>query len=410
MGTLVGHVAPGFGFFIIGLWHLLNHIKNHAISPKSYKSLPWFPTSKIRYLELFLIMAGSSMSIAMELFIGPDRHQPLDPDGTIPSNHLHNFEHSNISITFFMYAAFSILLDKLAPPANYGLTFMLGAIAFGQQLLLFHLHSADHMGVEGQYHWLLQIAIFSSLVTTLLGINYPKSFLNSFARSISIMFQGVWLMVMGFMLWTPEFIPKGCFMNLEEDHQVVRCQGEEALGRAKSLVNIQFSWYVVGMTTFSVSLYLIMIKLYPQKVEYRALSKFEELEEEIEEDVEAQKKGKSEEPKSTFLQMGKSFAPMDMESLSPIIKAKQAPQRRSIHQNYYLKYKNMEHHQEAGSNGRRCRKSNECVEKDDERRRMARQEDVNKMADEFINNFRKQLKFEREESLKRYHQMPAKGT
>ncbi|CAI9778601.1 unnamed protein product [Fraxinus pennsylvanica] len=311
MGSLVGHVAPGFGFFIIGLWHLLNNIKNHAISPTSFTSLIWFPTSKIRYLELFLIMGGCTMSIAMELFIGPDRHQPLDPDGTIPSNHLHNFEHSNISMALFMYAAFSILLDKLTPPAQYGLTSMLGAIAFGQELLLFHFHSTDHMGIEGQYHWLLQIVIFTSLATTLLGIKYPKSFLNSFARSISIMFQGVWLMVMGFMLWTPEFIPKGCFLNLENGHQVARCHGDEALQRAKSLVNIEFSWYVMGVTIFSVSLYLIMIKLYQDKVEYQSITKLEEQEEEDEDDVEA--KGKFDQPKSSFLPMGKSFAPLDME-------------------------------------------------------------------------------------------------
>lgn len=299
MGTLIGHVAPGFGFFIIGLWHLFNHIKLHALHPQNYTSSPWFPTSRIKYLEPYLIMFGSSLSISMELFIGPERHQPLDPDGTIPSNHLHNFEHSNISLTFFIYALFSILLDKFAPPARYGLTNILGAVAFGQQLLLFHLHSADHMGVEGQYHWLLQIAIFTSLVTTLLGINYPKSFLNSFVRSSSIMFQGAWLIGMGFMLWTPSLIPKGCFINMEEGHQVVRCHGEEALERAKSLVNIQFSWYVVGVTISVMTLYLVMIKLYPEKVEYQSLY-------EDDEDVEAQKKANHDQPKS-FLQHGKPY-------------------------------------------------------------------------------------------------------
>ncbi|KAH6784951.1 proteinase inhibitor I4 [Perilla frutescens var. hirtella] len=317
MGTLVGHVAPGFGFFIIGLWHLFNHIKLHAINPKNYTSSPWFSTSRIKYLELYLIMFGSSMSISMELFIGPDRHQPLDSDGTIPSNHLHNFEHSNISLTFFIYAFFSILLDKLAPPAQYGLTNLLGAAAFGQQLLLFHLHSADHMGVEGQYHWLLQIAIFTSLVTTLLGINYPKSFLNSFVRSVAILFQGVWLMAMGFMLWTPTLIPKGCFMNLEEGHKVVRCHGEESLERAKSLVNIQFSWYVVGVTIFSMTLYLAMVKLYSEKVEYHSLSKFalHDDDDDDADDVEAQKKAnnsKVDQPRS-FLQIGRPFSPMDIE-------------------------------------------------------------------------------------------------
>ncbi|XP_051113511.1 uncharacterized protein LOC127239418 [Andrographis paniculata] len=323
MGTLVGHVAPGFGFFIIGLWHLINHIKLHATHPKLYTCSPWFPTSRIKYLELYLIMAASAMSISMELFIGPDRHQPLDPDGTIPSNHLHNFEHSNISLTFFVYAFFSIVLDKLDSPARYGLTNLLGAVAFGQQLLLFHLHSADHMGVEGQYHWLLQIAIFISLLTTLMAISHPKSFLNGFVRSVSILFQGVWFMLMGFMLWTPSLIPKGCFMNLEEGHKVVRCHGEEALDRAKSLVNIEFSWYVVGVVIFSMTLYLIVVKFYGDGVEYQSISRFvlrddDYSNDENDDDMEAQKKGnvgnniKGGSAKS-FLQIGKPMNSMDVE-------------------------------------------------------------------------------------------------
>lgn len=316
MGTLVGHVAPGFGFFVIGLWHLLNNIKIHAHHPKSFQSLPWFPYSRFRYFELFLIIGGCFASISMELFIGPEKHQPLDSDFTIPSNHLHNFEHSNISLSFLVYAIFAIILDKIQPPAQYGLTLMLGAIAFGQQFLLFHLHSADHMGVEGQYHWLLQIVIFISLITTLLGIGYPKSFLNSLIRSISILFQGVWLMVMGIMLWTPEFLPKGCFMNFEESHKVVRCHNHEALERAKSLVNISFSWYLIGVTIFAMSIYLGMIKIFHEKVEYEPLTKFQDddhQEQEEVDDVEAQKRNKLGETKTSFLPLGKSFASLDIE-------------------------------------------------------------------------------------------------
>ncbi|KAG2671410.1 hypothetical protein I3760_14G134800 [Carya illinoinensis] len=311
MGTLVGHVAPGFGFFIIGLWHLFNHIKLHAQYPNSYTSPPWFPTTKVKYLELFLIMGGCSASIAMELFIGPERHQPFDPDGTIPSNHLHNFEHSSISMTFFVYAAFAIVLDRIGTKAQLGLTQLLGAIAFAQQLLLFHLHSADHVGPEGQYHMLLQIVIFVSLATTLIGIGLPKSFLVSFVRSTSILFQGIWLMVMGFMLWTPELITKGCFMHLEEGHKVVRCSGNETLHRANSLVNIQFSWFLILITIFAACLYLIMVKAYGEKPEYVSLTK-EEDEEEVADDVESQKKSKFGNSNS-FIQMGKAFSLGDME-------------------------------------------------------------------------------------------------
>ncbi|XP_022731040.1 transmembrane protein 45B-like [Durio zibethinus] len=290
MGSLVGHVLPGFAFFVLGFWHLFNHIKLHSAHPNSYMSSSWFPTSKLKYLELFLIMVASSISISMELFIGPARHQPLDPDGTIPSNHLRNFEHSSISMTFFIYAAFAIILDKISPKAKYSLALFLGAVAFAQQLLLFHLHSTDHMGVEGQYHLLLQSAVIVSLATTLMGIGLPKSFIVSFIRSLSILYQGVWLIVTGYMLWTPELVSKGCFLHDEDGHQVVRCSSDEALDRAKSLVNIQFSWALTAVTMFSISLYLFLVKLYGEKVEYSTLTKEKDLElEEEYDDVESQK-------------------------------------------------------------------------------------------------------------------------
>ncbi|XP_057956397.1 uncharacterized protein LOC131149719 [Malania oleifera] len=308
MGSLIGHVAPGFGFLIIGLWHLFNHTKLHAVNPAAYRSRPWFPSAALRHLELFFIMAGCAVSVSMELFIGPNRHQPLDPDGSIPSYHLRNFEHSSISLAFFVYAAAALLLDRLhpPPPAASSVTELLGAAAFAQQLLLFRLHSTDHMGVEGQYHMLLQMVVSVSVATTVIGISLPENFPVGFVRSLSIIFQGIWFIVMGFELWTPELVPKGCFIHEEEGHQVVRCTSGDALGRAKSLVNIQFSWFLIGMMVFAVAVYVGLVRLYGGAAEYQSLTAAaEEKEEESEEDVEAQKK--------SFLQMGKGFSRIDME-------------------------------------------------------------------------------------------------
>ncbi|QCD77107.1 hypothetical protein DEO72_LG1g729 [Vigna unguiculata] len=312
MGTLVGHVAPGLGFLLIGLWHLFSHIKLHALNPTSYTAPTWFPTSKFKYLELLLIMAASMASISMELFIGPDRHQPFDPDGTIPSNHLHNFEHSSISLTFFLYAAFALLLDRIPTPSKRALTQLLGSIAFAQQLLLFHLHSADHTGPEGQYHFMLQLIIFVSFSTALMGIPMPKSFVISFVRSLSIFFQGLWLIVMGFMLWTPGLIPKGCFINREEGHQVVRCHDHESLHRAVALVNILFSWFIVGVTAFGIAFYLGLVKFYGEKVRYFALGNEEEDMDKESDDVESQKRSVVGKPMS-FIRVGKNFSPLDIE-------------------------------------------------------------------------------------------------
>ncbi|KAK7280548.1 hypothetical protein RJT34_25612 [Clitoria ternatea] len=269
---LEGHQFLGFGFFIIGLWHLFNHIKLHALSSKSYTSTLWFPTTISRYLELHFIILSCTIFIAMELFIAPVHHQPFDPDGTIPSSHLHNFEHSSMALTFLVYATFAIVFDGKYTKAQHELTYLLGAIAFAQQFFLIHLHSRDHMGPEGQYHLLLQVLVIISMSTTLLGIGFQKSFLISFVRSMSIMFQGVWLMLMGYLLWTKGVQPKGCFMHLEESGEyLVKCSDDEALHRAVSLVNLQFSWLVIGVTVFAMSFYLILVAIYGKKVEYVSL-------------------------------------------------------------------------------------------------------------------------------------------
>ncbi|WJX21474.1 hypothetical protein P8452_10910 [Trifolium repens] len=275
-----GHELLGLGFFVIGLWHLFNNTKLHFLcsSFKSYTSTMWFPTKISRYLELHFIMACCTIFIAMELFIAPLHHQPFDPhDGTIPSNHLHNFEHSSMASSFLIYATFTIVLDKFSTSTKIQneLSHLLAAIAFAQQFLLIHLHSRDHMGIEGQYHYLLQILISICFVTTLMGIGFPMSFLVCFVRSVCIIFQGLWLMFMGFMLFTPGYEPKGCFTKLEGDQYIVRCSDEKALHRAISLVNLQFSWFLIGVPVFAVSFYLIMATCYDEKVEYVSLMKEE---------------------------------------------------------------------------------------------------------------------------------------
>ncbi|KDP44342.1 hypothetical protein JCGZ_19209 [Jatropha curcas] len=287
----MGHVCPGLAFLALGLWHLFNHVKLHILQPNSYISSIWFPTSKPRYLELYLIILGSCISISMELFIMPSRHQPLDLDGTIPSNHLRHFEHSLISMLFLVYASFAILLDKIKAEAQNDLTQLLAAIALSQHYFLFHLHSTDHKGLESHYHWLLQLIILVSVVATLVSIRLPKNFLVSFVRSISIVFQGVWFIVMGIMLWTPQLIPKGCSIHNEDGQEIVRCGSQEALYRAKSLANILFSWFLIGNTIFSISFYLGMDRIYGKRIQYSSLPKeFEELQ--AESDVESQKEKK----------------------------------------------------------------------------------------------------------------------
>jgi hypothetical protein len=273
MHSFVGHVASGAGFLVIGLWQLFNHIRLQALRPSSYVAPVWFPARGVRHLELILIIVGAATSILTELFISPRKHHPFDDEGIIPSVHLHNLEHASIALALLVFAAVTIHMDRVGAPMREAISQLVAAAALTQELLLFHLHSSDHVGMEGQFHWLLQAVVAVTLAATLLWFPCPRSFPVSLVRSVSVVFQGVWLIVMGVMLWTPELISKGCFLNLEEGRAVVRCRTEEALARAKSLVNLQFSWYLTGTVLFVVVLYLQLNKVYHEELRYFPLVK-----------------------------------------------------------------------------------------------------------------------------------------
>ncbi|KAK6934846.1 hypothetical protein RJ641_035001 [Dillenia turbinata] len=146
----------------------------------------------MRHLELYLMMLGSSASIFKELFGGPAKHQPLDPDGTIPTVHLHNFEHASISLSIFIYAIFAIILDKVKPHVGYPLLLYIGSIAFAQELLLFHLHSTDHTGIEVEnktFHYKKEDAVDSETRSFIeIGNAFEPAALESFPSSPKLIF------------------------------------------------------------------------------------------------------------------------------------------------------------------------------------------------------------------------------
>ncbi|XP_047326271.1 transmembrane protein 45B-like [Impatiens glandulifera] len=282
MASLVGHVIPGLGFIIIGVWHLFNQIKLHSLHQKSYISLPWFPPPRLRHTELVLIMVGSLASIIIEIVVGPGEfNQMFDLDGTVPYNHLHYFEHAIVSFAFLTYATFSLILDWLGYRAQYisDLTQLLAASAFGLELFNLNLqYSFDRTGVEGQYYWLLQLIVLVIVVTILVGIVYPRSFWIGVVRSLSIVFQGVWLVTMGLMLRIPEFVAKGCFLKLDQEGEyMVRCHTVEALERAKRMVDIEFSWFLVLLMVIFMGFFVLLINIFPpSKIEYEKLRKCED--------------------------------------------------------------------------------------------------------------------------------------
>ncbi|CAL5074062.1 unnamed protein product [Urochloa decumbens] len=260
----IGHILPGAGFLAVGLWHLFNHIRLFSLRPDSYVAPVWFPAPRVRHLELILVIAGSAVEFAMEMFVGHSTFLPFDADGSIPSDRLHNHEHAVICVALLVYASSALHLDRVRAPRRGAISLLLVAAVFAQELLAFHFHSTgDHAGVEGHYHWLLQLVVAACLATALLGVAFPRSFEVSLVRSACVAFHGVWFMVIGAMVWVPSRVPKGCALVQEDGRDTVRCHSEASLHRAKALANLQFGWYLSFMTVFVVALYLYVCKRYP---------------------------------------------------------------------------------------------------------------------------------------------------
>ncbi|KAL6124828.1 hypothetical protein ACLB2K_077337 [Fragaria x ananassa] len=74
---------------------------------------------------------------------------------------------------------------------------------------------------------------------------------------ISVVFQGCWFINMGFMLWVPKLVPKGCVVSFIEgstDNMLgssVICRSSESEFRARALANLQFSWILPGILIFT---------------------------------------------------------------------------------------------------------------------------------------------------------------
>eukprot|EP00850_Spirogloea_muscicola_P020344 SM000213S06809 [mRNA] locus=s213:59774:62720:- [translate_table: standard] len=276
MGTFVGHIFPGAFFTAIGLWRLYSSLRLYC--GPSFTSRPWYPArlpGGLKYLELWIILGASALHISAELFIFPRAHQPLElSDWSIPAVHLNNFEHASMSLAFLVYAAVALLAEAThALPLPPGVLNFFAAAAFSQELLLFHFHSSDHVGVESRYHELLQLPIAVCISCSLLEAVVPRAFAIDFALCWALIFQGLWFIQMGFVLWVPTFMAYGCSQVLEEgasDRYFV-CDGEASMHRAKALADLQFSWYWTGVLVFCIAMYALAMRKQAGLPEYESL-------------------------------------------------------------------------------------------------------------------------------------------
>lgn len=255
MGTFAGHIIPGSSLALLGLWHTINTIKAyHLKGPTLFRSSYWYPFEfhliprlKLKYLELLFVLAFSILAILMQI---------LDFPFLEFSFKLNNFEHATMFLHLAIFSGFTLFADLCSCSDDLtGVSGILATSVFSQELFLLHYHSADHVGLEGHYHWLLQIIVLVSVVACLATVVCPGSFPAAVVLAVTVVFQGCWFVNMGFMLWDPRFVAEGCVMvkmtstpppSVHSDGAVV-CEVGEADFRARGLANLQFSWILGGI-------------------------------------------------------------------------------------------------------------------------------------------------------------------
>ncbi|XP_019454160.1 PREDICTED: transmembrane protein 45B [Lupinus angustifolius] len=253
MGTLVGHIIPALALILLGLWHTINTIKSYLVKgPANFTVRFWYqfntPLSRLKHLELVSILSFSVLAIFMQVLDFPHFQYAFKLD---------NFEHATMFIHLALFAGFSLsaeLSDSL--DLFSGFVGTLVSSVFSQELFLLHFHSTDHVGLEGHYHWLLQLIVLVSLVAAVAATAFPNNFTAALVLAITVIFQGCWFLNMGFALWFPAFVPEGCAMNLAKASGndmlgAVTCSSKEAEFRARGLANLQFSWILSAILIFA---------------------------------------------------------------------------------------------------------------------------------------------------------------
>lgn len=172
---------------------------------------------------------------------------------------LHNVEHATMFFQLVIFTSFTLYSEWTHLSENFlTISCILVVSIFGQELFLLHYHSTDHVGLEGHYHWLMQLIVCISFLAALYATASPSSFPAALTLAISVVFQGCWFINMGFMLWLPDFVPRGCTtqsMNSSSNnmHGAVVCETTEADSRARALANLQFCWILSLILVFMVS-------------------------------------------------------------------------------------------------------------------------------------------------------------
>lgn len=142
-------------------------------------------------------------------------------------------------------------------PLPDGVIFIIVAMAFTGEYLLFNFHSTSHAGLEGRYHELLVLLIGLCVVFALLGAAFPESFSVDLTSGMMLTLQGLWFYQIAFTLYGP-WMPAGCHWQPDGPS----CESADFEMRGQSLADAQLSLILSCLLVVVVAFYGIAAKLF----------------------------------------------------------------------------------------------------------------------------------------------------
>eukprot|EP00050_Salpingoeca_kvevrii_P009078 m.306967 g.306967 ORF g.306967 m.306967 type:complete len:253 (-) comp19557_c0_seq1:254-1012(-) len=195
MGSFSGHAMPGIFLLVFGAWNTLMGCKQfHTQRGSTWHSQSIVGSASNVLMQVRLMVAACIIGVIVEL---SSTRGHFVEDGEI--QHMNDFGHAAMYIAFAMFAGSVWMGEHIAMPP--GLDYLLFALAFFAEGMLFLFHLEGRVSLDVQIHTLVYWHAF--MISGLLVAEFLRRdlFALAFLRNISIAAHGIWFVTVGHILY-----------------------------------------------------------------------------------------------------------------------------------------------------------------------------------------------------------------
>ena len=214
MGSFAGHALPGTFFLLFAVYWCIHitrrYVACRAVNVAFYSTVtyPCFMACSRLSFEGSVKVLVTLIGIIGELVAStePLRSNAVNRLGDLNGVYMGDIQHVSMYLWFLLAGIVDILMnmsDFVYLPK--GLDYVVSAMAFVAQLLLFYFHTHGQDQLEMTLHLLLLYVIAACVATVILEYNFPNSLIVSYARAYMVLLQGTWFYQIGFVLY-PRFM------------------------------------------------------------------------------------------------------------------------------------------------------------------------------------------------------------